>query len=102
MFAQACATSTLGLHCTVAEEGRSGALRRHWDEAYATRGVDCVSWYQAVPSLSLDLIDELGVTRGAGVIDVGGGASFLADELIARGHSDVTVLDISASALEST
>jgi 16S rRNA G1207 methylase RsmC len=86
----------------VAEEGRLGAWRRHWEEAYATRGVDGVSWYQAVASLSLALIDELGVTRDAGVIDVGGGASFLADELVARGHSDVTVLDISASALEST
>ena len=86
----------------MAEDGGSGARRRHWDEAYATRGVDGVSWYQAVPSLSLDLIDELGVTRDARVIDVGGGASFVADELVARGHSDVTVLDISASALEST
>jgi len=86
----------------VVEDGRSGARRRHWDDAYATHGVDGVSWYQAVPSVSLDLIDELRVTRDAGVIDVGGGASFVADGLVARGYSDVTVLDISASALEST
>ena len=78
------------------------ARAEHWDEAYSTRGVDGVSWYQAAPAVSLELVDALGVSPKAAVIDVGGGRSFLADELVARGFTDVTVLDISAAALDAT
>lgn len=74
----------------------------HWEAAYSTRGVDGVSWYQAVPGVSLELVAALGVPRAGAVIDVGGGASWLVDELVARGIRDVTVLDLSASALEAT
>ena len=74
----------------------------HWDAAYSTRGVDGVSWYQAVPEVSLELVDALDIARDAAVIDVGGGASFLVDKLLARGFSDLTVLDLSASALDAT
>ena len=74
----------------------------HWDAAYSTRGVDGVSWYQAVPEVSLELVDALDISRDAAVIDVGGGASFLVDELLARGFSDLTVLDLSVSALDAT
>jgi SAM-dependent methyltransferase len=74
----------------------------HWDTAYSTRGVDGVSWYQAVPALSLELLEALDIPREAAVIDVGGGASFLVDELVARGFRDLTVLDLSASALDAT
>jgi SAM-dependent methyltransferase len=73
----------------------------HWDAAYSTRGVEGMSWYQAVPGVSLELIDTLDVPLDAAVIDVGGGASFLVDELLARGYSDVTVLDLSGVALEA-
>ena len=72
-----------------------------WDAAYSNRGVAGVSWYQAAPEVSLELVDALGVHRDAAVIDVGGGASFFLDELAARGFEDLTVLDISASALEA-
>ena len=74
----------------------------HWDAAYDSRGVEGVSWYQPVPAASLALVDALAIPRDAAVLDVGGGASFLADALVARGLVDVTVLDISASALEAT
>jgi SAM-dependent methyltransferase len=74
----------------------------HWDAAYSTRGVEGVSWYQAVPETSLELVDALDIRRDAAVIDVGGGAAFLVDELLTRGYRDVTVLDLSASALEAT
>lgn len=73
----------------------------HWDAAYSSRGVAGVSWYQAAPEVSIELVDALGVDRDAAVIDVGGGASFFLDELVARGFDDLTVLDISASALEA-
>jgi SAM-dependent methyltransferase len=73
----------------------------HWDSAYSNRGVAGVSWYQAAPEVSIELVDALDVDRDAAVIDVGGGASFFLDELVARGFRDLTVLDISASALEA-
>ena len=78
------------------------ARAEHWDEAYSTRGIDGVSWYQAAPTVSLELVDALGVSPHAPVIDVGGGGSFLARELVARGFTDLTVLDVSAAALDAT
>jgi trans-aconitate methyltransferase len=72
---------------------------RHWDVAYAEGGVKPLSWAEAVPRVSLELIDGLGVGRDAAVIDVGGGNSMLADNLIKQGFTDVSVLDISATAL---
>ena len=61
-----------------------------------------MSWYQAVPEVSLELVAALDISRDAAVIDVGGGASFLADKLLARGFRDLTVLDLSVSALDTT
>ncbi len=78
------------------------ARAEHWDEAYSTRGADGVSWYQPIPAVSLELVDVLGVSPEAAVIDVGGGGSFLAEELVARGFRDITVLDVSAAALDAT
>ncbi len=72
---------------------------RHWDFAYTERGVEGVSWYQPVPQTSLELIEALEIPHEAGVIDIGGGASLLADCLVERQFSDVTVLDVSESAL---
>lgn len=73
--------------------------RRHWSDVYGSRAADEVSWYQAVPAVSLDLIAEAGVTDESAIIDVGGGASSLAENLLRRGHRDLTVLDVSAAAL---
>ncbi len=78
------------------------ARAEHWDEAYSTRGIDGVSWYQPIPAVSLELVAVLEVSPEAAVIDVGGGGSFLADELVGRGFVDVTVLDVSAAALAAT
>lgn len=72
---------------------------RHWDAAYARLGAEGVSWYQETPSASLELIDLLGVGRDEAVVDVGGGASGLAGELVGRGFADVSVLDVSAASL---
>jgi ubiquinone/menaquinone biosynthesis C-methylase UbiE len=71
----------------------------HWEKVYATRAPDAVSWYQPHATLSLDLIRRIGVAPGTRIIDVGGGASTLVDDLLADGKADITVLDISASAL---
>ncbi len=73
--------------------------REHWNEVYATKPADSVSWYQSVPQLSLDLIGRTGFAPEAAIIDIGGGASALAGRLLQNGHRDITVLDISATAL---
>jgi hypothetical protein len=99
MFASLARPAKRRLNGGMAEHGD---LRRHWEAAYTKRGVDNVSWHQPVPTVSLDLIDTLGVRCDAPVLDVGGGASSLADELIARGFADVTVLDLSQAALDAT
>ena len=71
----------------------------HWDEAYA-QGDTARSWFQAAPEMSLRMLDAAGVTPADSVIDVGGGASPLAGVLLGRGFRDVTVLDVSATAME--
>lgn len=70
----------------------------HWNRTYLDKGDD-VSWFQAVPTVSLELIDHLAVVADTPVIDIGGGASRLVDELAARGFRDLTVLDVSDRAL---
>ena len=77
-------------------EGR----KDHWEQVYATRQPEEVSWYQPVPKQSLGLIEQTGVDRDEPVLDAGGGASTLVDQLLQAGFTDVTVLDISAAALE--
>jgi tRNA A37 threonylcarbamoyladenosine dehydratase len=73
----------------------------HWDDAYAS-GIDRVSWYQARAAVSLELVEALAVSPEVAVIDVGGGGAFLADELVERGFTDLTVLDVSRAALDAT
>jgi len=73
--------------------------RTHWEGVYATRAPDEVSWYQPRPGTSLDLIARTGLGAGAGVIDVGGGASRLVDALLDLGYQRVAVLDIADAAL---
>ena len=73
-------------------------LPAHWDDAYA-HGEATRSWFQADPVMSLRMIDAAGVSADASVVDIGGGTSRLVDSLLARGHRDLTVLDISESAL---
>ena len=73
--------------------------KTHWDRIYRTTRPDELSWFQATPHVSLDLIRRRVPDRQARIIDVGGGTSSLADALLASGYSDVTVLDVSAAAL---
>lgn len=76
------------------------SYQAHWEQVYATKTPAQVSWTQAVPKTSLELIENLGLPTSAKIIDVGGGDSRLVDFLLAAGYEDITVLDISAKALE--
>ncbi len=73
--------------------------KSHWEGIYSTKLETNVSWFQEHSLVSLDLIGHTGVAKAGAIIDVGGGASRLVDDLLARGYHDLTVLDISASAL---
>ena len=74
----------------------------HWNAAYTSHGVEQVSWYQTAPTVSLELIDALGIPGDAAILDVGGGGSTLAPALFERGFGDITVLDVSSVALDVT
>ena len=74
--------------------------KKHWETVYETKNPDQVSWTQDVPKTSLDFIHSFGLTKTAKVIDIGGGDSKLVDFLLDEGFENVTVLDISAKALE--
>src|ERR1700694_4757044 len=71
----------------------------HWETVYATKRENEVSWFQQTPAPSLELIDLAQLTPDSALIDIGGGASRLVDSLVARGLRNVTVLDLSESAL---
>lgn len=71
---------------------------QHWDGVYAGTAADEVSWFQPRPETSLRLVASVSGPTDS-VLDVGAGASTLADELLGRGWRDVTVLDVSAEAL---
>ena len=73
----------------------------HWNGVYSSKHESEVSWFQAHPGQSLELIRRCGLAPGAAIVDVGGGASRLVDALIDDGLS-VTVLDLSAAALDQT
>ncbi|MFN8160745.1 MAG: methyltransferase domain-containing protein [Solirubrobacterales bacterium] len=75
------------------------SARAHWDRVYREKDPDAVSWYERVPATSLEMIGNLGLDPRAPILEVGGGASALAARLLAAGHSDVTVADISEAAL---
>ena len=72
----------------------------HWEHIYRTQASDELGWYQAHPTLSLRLIQATGIGITAQVINVGGGDSSLVDLLLDQGFEHVTVLDLSAAALE--
>ncbi len=74
-------------------------LKRHWEKVYRTRQSDSVSWFQEHADLSLRMIHNTGLGKGAAIIDVGGGASTLVDDLVAEGYTDLTVLDLSSTAI---
>jgi len=80
----------------------TGERVAHWESVYEGNRGDSVSWYQTEPVISLELVDLLGISTEAGVIDVGGGASVLVDALLHRGYADLTVLDISEAALQAS
>lgn len=74
--------------------------KKHWENIYQTKELKDVSWFQPTPETSLDFFKQFNVPRTAKIIDIGGGDSFLVDHLLNSGYQDISVLDISRSAIE--
>jgi SAM-dependent methyltransferase len=73
--------------------------RSHWEDSYSNKTPDEVSWYEPRPQRSVELIRATGLGHDARILDVGGGASSLAAQLLGMGYTDLTVADISPAAL---
>jgi 2-polyprenyl-3-methyl-5-hydroxy-6-metoxy-1,4-benzoquinol methylase len=76
--------------------------RTHWESVYSSKAPDAVSWYRPHLEVSLDLIERCAPGRSASIIDVGAGESTLVDDLVSHGYREVTVLDVSKTAIEET
>jgi 2-polyprenyl-3-methyl-5-hydroxy-6-metoxy-1,4-benzoquinol methylase len=74
--------------------------KTHWDKIYTTKAPEAVSWYRPHLETSLTLIERAAESHSASIIDVGGGESTLVDDLLVRGYQNVTVLDISRTAID--
>jgi ubiquinone/menaquinone biosynthesis C-methylase UbiE len=81
------------------EASNSNERRSHWEKVYRERSPDEVSWYQANPARSLELIAQAGLDLDTRILDVGGGASVLVDHLLDLGYQNLTVLDIAEKGL---
>ena len=74
----------------------------HWESVYRSKAPDAVSWYRPHLERSLELIGRCTAGRSAAIIDVGAGESTLVDDLLSRGYLDLTVVDVSMTAIEAT
>ena len=74
--------------------------RQHWEWVYRTKEPTEVSWYAPHLDVSLQFIEDAAPQRGARIIDVGGGEATLVDDLLDRGYRYLSVLDVSATALD--
>lgn len=77
-------------------------VKDHWESVYETKGPDQVSWTQDIPKTSLEFIKSFRLKKNAKIIDIGGGDSKLVDYLLADGYTNITVLDISSTALNKS
>ena len=73
--------------------------KQHWQQVYSTKSTDQVGWYASHLTTSIKWIADLDLDPGDPIIDVGGGASTLVDDLLDKGYSDISVLDLSERAL---
>jgi 2-polyprenyl-3-methyl-5-hydroxy-6-metoxy-1,4-benzoquinol methylase len=74
--------------------------RAHWEQVYTSKPSERLGWYKPRLQTSLEWISALGLDRGAPVIDVGGGASTLVDDLLDQGYTAITVLDLAEPAID--
>src|SRR5712691_5382240 len=76
--------------------------KTHWEKVFTTKAPEAVSWYRPHLETSLALIEGAADARSASIIDIGGGESTLVDDLLLRGYKNITVLDVSQTAVDLT
>ena len=76
--------------------------KTHWEKVYTTKEPETVSWYRAHLDTSLALVERAAHSRSASIIDIGAGESTLVDDLLAKGYDNITVLDVSQTAIDVT
>lgn len=74
--------------------------KSHWENIYCTKAENEVSWFQQYPKTSMSFVELFSLNKNSKIIDIGGGDSHFVDALLEAGFTDVTVLDISANAIE--
>jgi len=75
--------------------------RSHWEQVYATKDPEQVSWFRPHLERSLEMIERAAPDRRASIVDVGAGQSTLVDDLLGLGYANITVLEISQTALDA-
>ncbi len=75
--------------------------QEHWNRIYSTKSDQEVSWFEALPEISVRMMESAGLTAESCVLDVGGGNSRLVDYLVGHGLDCVAVLDVSGAALDA-
>ena len=75
--------------------------KKHWESVYTSKADSEVSWFQEHAQLSLKSILDANIPTEASIIDVGGGASTLVDDLLENGYEHITILDLSEAALDT-
>ena len=76
--------------------------KNHWETVYSTKAPESVSWYRPHLETSLALIERAADGYSASIVEIGGGESTLVDDLLASGYLNITVLDISQTAIDVT
>ena len=74
--------------------------KTHWETVYQKKQFEDVSWFQETPTTSIAFFEKLKLPKSAKIIDIGGGESRFVDYLLDNGFKNVTVLDISATAID--
>ena len=74
--------------------------KQHWENIYQNKQLNEVSWYQPRPETSLQFVEKSNLSKDSKIIDIGGGDSFFVDHLLDLGYENITVLDISETAIE--
>ena len=74
--------------------------KAHWETVFATKAETEVSWFQAYPKTSIEFLELFDLPLDANIIDIGGGDSYFVDALLEKGYTNISVLDISANAIE--
>jgi len=77
-------------------------VKSHWEKVYAANPPEAVSWYRAHLETSLALVERAAPDRSSSIIDIGAGESTLVDVLLQSGYHNLTVLDVSQTAIDVT